>query len=293
MNRASAWIFRFLLLVTSQAWAAAPTTSAPTSGTGDIAQRCGALRDRWQDRLAQEHFTAVVAPPFVIAGDGGVQKLERYRDGTILAAQRALRATYFKNEPTEPIFILLFESEGPYRQLAKKWFNDDDVPHFGFYRQHDNVMLMNVSTGTGTLVHELVHALMRPDFRNAPGWFNEGLASLYEQCTLSNDSITGLVNWRLPALQRAIAQHKLRPLRELIDDPHFYREDLVGLNYAQARYLMLYLQEQRKLGDYYRAARDNHGTDLTGRGTLEQMIAPQTLDEFDAAWQRWVLSLPQ
>jgi hypothetical protein len=140
-------------------------------------------------------------------------------------------------------------------------------------------------------VEGAVHALMRPDFPNAPGWFNEGLASLYEQCTLSDDSITGLVNWRLPALQHAIAQHKLRPLRELMGDPHFYRDDLVGLNYAQARYLMLYLQAQGKLTEYYGAARDNHANDPTGRATLEQMIAPQTLDDFDAMWQRWVLSL--
>ena len=68
----------------------------------------------------------------------------------------------------------------PYRRLAKKWFDEDDVPHFGFCRR-DGTMLMNISTGGGTLVHELVHALIRPDFPNVPTWFNEGLASLYEQ----------------------------------------------------------------------------------------------------------------
>ena len=265
--------------------------AGPATSPLDISQKCDALREQWNDRFAQEHLAVVIAPPFVITGDGGMEKLERYRDGTVIASQRALQATYFEKQPTEPILIFLFESDGPYRRLAKKWFDDDDVPHFGFYRQRENVMFMNVATGTGTLVHELVHALMRPDFPRAPAWFNEGLASLYEQCTLNGDGITGLLNWRLPALKRAIEQKKLRPLRELMDDPQFYRDDRVGLNYAQARYFMLYLQEHGKLQEYYRRTRDNHENDPMGRATFEQLIAPQSLEEFDATWQQWVLKL--
>jgi hypothetical protein len=264
--------------------AAAPAT-APS-----IEQQCDQLLSNWKTRLDEEHFVAVVAPPFVIAGDGGQRQLERYRDGTILAARRAFRATYLEREPEEPILIFLFESEGPYRRLAKKWFDDEDVAHFGYFR-HDNIMLMNVATGTGTLVHELVHALMKPDFPGAPGWFNEGLASLYEQCTLNGDSITGLVNWRLPALQSAIRQDKLRPLRELIEDPKFYRDDLVGLNYAQARYLMMYLQETGKLRAFYTECRDHHDEDPTGLKSLEKAIGPQSLDAFEIDWRAWVLSL--
>ena len=86
-----------------------------------------------------------------------------------------------------------------------------------------------------------------------PSWFNEGLASLYEQCAISRDnrSITGLANWRLPALKQAIRRETLRPLRELIEDEHFYADDRVGMNYAQARYLLMYLQEKKLLTDYY------------------------------------------
>jgi hypothetical protein len=125
--------------------------------------------------------------PFVIAGNASQSQINRYRDVTILAAARALHAMYFDAEPTEPVLILLFESRGPYARLAKKWFDQDDVPHYGFYRRRQNIMLMNVGTGTGTLVHELVHALIAPDFPAVPDWFNEGLASLYEQCSIGRD----------------------------------------------------------------------------------------------------------
>jgi hypothetical protein len=273
-----------LLLVMPLLLAPAPA-SRPS-----VADKCDKLLAEWKDRFDEEKFTAIIAPPFVIAGDGGLAKLRRYRDATILASTRALQATYFEKQPDEPILILLFETEAPYKRLAKKWFNDDDVPHFGFFR-HDNIMLMNVGTGTGTLVHELVHALMKPDFPDVPSWFNEGMASLYEQCSLGGDSITGLKNWRLPALQKAIKDDRLRPLRELIEDPKFYRQDLVGLNYAQARYLMMYLQETGRLRKYYVSFREGHVGDPMGLKTLEKIVAPQGLEDFEKAWRAWVIAL--
>ena len=256
-----------------------------------IADKTQQLFDAWQPKLADAGLRAVVSAPYVIAGDGGVTRLGRYRDGTVLAAARALKGMYFEKDPPEPILILLFESEGPYRRLAKKWFDEDNVPHYGFYRHADRVMFMNVATGTGTLVHELTHALIAPDFPAVPSWFNEGLASLYEQCSIDGDTIQGHENWRLPGLQKAIRGGTLRPLKELIEDPSFYRGDLVGINYAQARYLMFYLQEHKLLQTYYRHFRDGVKEDPTGLKTLRSVLAPQSLEDFDKQWRAWVMEL--
>src|SRR5438309_1027878 len=78
-------------------------------------------------------------------------------------------------------------------------------------------------------------------------WFNEGLASLYEQSSVGDGTIKGLPNWRLPALQRAIRVGQLQSTAELISDLDFRAADRVGINYAQARYLMLYLQDHGQL----------------------------------------------
>jgi hypothetical protein len=261
------------------------------SSGATIEQKTRGMLEEWKPRLQGEKLGYLVAAPFVIAGDGTPGQLAAYRDRTILSAARALWGMYFDKRPAEPILILLFESEEPYRRLSKKWFDNDDVPYFGFYRQADRVMVMNVATGTGTLVHELTHALMAADFPEVPSWFNEGLASLYEQCTLGNDSIQGLVNWRLPALQQAIRDNKLRPLKELIADPRFYRSDLAGLNYAEARYLMMYLQERHLLVDYYRQFRDHAAADPSGFKTLQKLIGPGGIEEFDREWRLWVMQL--
>lgn len=256
-----------------------------------VARKTAALAEHWKPELQKQKLNCVVSAPFVIAGNGSEEQLARYRDGTILAAAKALKATYFDTDPQEPIIIFLFESEGPYRRLAKQWFNQGDVPHFGFYRHADRVMFMNVATGTGTLVHELTHALIAPDFPSVPAWFNEGLASLYEQCSLTPGTITGHENWRLPGLQKAVRGKTLRPLKELMEDPDFYRHDLVGLNYAEARYLMFYLQERKLLRAYYREFRDHAADDPTGLESLKKIIAPQPLDDFEAKWRAWVLTL--
>ena len=49
---------------------------------------------------------------------------------------------------------------------------------------------MNIGPGPGTLSHELVHPYMEANFPNVPAWFNEGLASLYEQPLKSAPAIT-------------------------------------------------------------------------------------------------------
>ena len=140
-------------------------------------------------------------------------------------------------------------------------------------------------------MHELVHALIAPDFPNVPDWFNEGLGSLYEQSSLGADRITGHENWRLPGLQRAIREGELRSLRELIEDGAFYDRERVGVNYAQARYLLMYLQEKGLLPEYYQRFRANAKDDPQGLKTLEALIKPKSLELFEKEWRKWVMGL--
>ena len=109
---------------------------------------------------------------------------------------------------------------------------------------------MNISTGGGTLVHEIVHPFVAANFPNCPAWFNEGLGSLYEQSGEVEGEIHGFTNWRLPRLQEAIRKGKLASFKTLCHttDTEFYEKDR-GTNYAQARYLCYYLQQKDLLQD--------------------------------------------
>jgi len=275
------WMIPCLLLLLAAGPATRPT----------VAEQSETLAASWADRLKAANFNVTVAPPFVIAGNLSPTQLAQYRDGTILGAKERLEKLYFKTPLDQPILILLFADAETYQRLALKWFNDKDVPHYGFYRHHDRTMLMNISTGGGTLVHELVHALVAPDFPNVPDWFNEGLASLYEQSSFDNNTIIGLPNWRLAGLQKAIRDGSLRSLEELIDDDNFRDDKLEGINYAQARYLMQYLQDRKQLTTFYARFRDGHEKDPTGLETLKSLVAPQSLEAFEKDWRAWVMTL--
>lgn len=287
-----------LLIALSAAAGGAAAISATTSRSAgsidsarELSDRCRELLTQWTARFDAEHLAYVIAEPYVIAGDTDRRQLEAYRDDTILAATRALQAEFFKARPDRPILILLFETDATYRRLSRAWFGDTNVSPYGYCRD-GSILVMNIRTGTGTLVHELTHALIRPDFPGVPDWFNEGLASLFEQCTIADQQIRGHVNWRLGGLQDAIRHGAaVRRLRDLIEDRQFYDADRRGLNYAQARYLLMYLQEKNLLETYYHRFRDHAGDDPTGLRTLEAVIAPQKLDEFEQQWQQWVMGL--
>jgi hypothetical protein len=258
--------------------------------------QCEAVAKELPTRLGDD-CRVIVRSPFVIAGNLSEDDLAAWHRRTIRPAAEAIANCYTKTAPSAPITILLFADEKSYRANAEKLFSDRGVSVYGYYKPSLRTMVMNISTGGGTLVHELTHALVDFDFPDIPDWFNEGLASLHEQCQFRSDEkgvkgpfIVGLVNWRLPALQKAIAEGRLRPLEELIGGDDF-RGRLEGLNYAQARYFCLYLQEQRLLRKLYHRFRDERRADRTGLKTVKSMFPEQSWDELNLAFRRWTGAL--
>src|SRR5262249_53445837 len=150
-------------------------------------------------------------------------------------------------------------------------------------------LFMNIATGGGTLVHEIVHPYVEADFPAAPPWLNEGLGSLFEQSAERGGRIVGLTNWRLAGLQRTIAHGRLASFRALtaLDSDAFYNDDR-GTNYAQSRYLLYYLQEQGLLRDFYRAFRDGRADDPTGYATLVRSLDERDMAAFQERWERYV-----
>ena len=147
--------------------------------------------------------------------------------------------------------------------------------------------------GSGTVVHELVHAFTAASFPNMPTWFDEGLGSLYEACGERGGRIHGFINWRLPGLKRAIRAGKLPPFARLMAHSHeaFTHKDSSDRNYAQARFLCYYLQQQGKLRTYYRRFRANRALDPTGLTTLKLVLGIKDTAAFQRRWERWVLGL--
>ncbi len=261
--------------------------SAPAYPTPALAKACAIRADGL--RRKYKDFEAISEPPFVVAGDLPASALRRHAEGSVIRPARVMWASYFTEKPDKPITILLFDGNSGYGQYARGDYPGGDFPYFGYYTHGTRTMAMNIRTGGGTLVHELTHALIVYDFADVPSWFNEGLASLHEQCTVGERDITGLVNWRLPGLQAAIRERKLRPLRDLVSQRDFYGAR-GGTNYAQARYFCLYLQKLGLLGKFYKHFRDNHAAADADAAAIEHVLG-QKLEAVEKEYVAWVNTL--
>ena len=239
-----------------------------------------------------ERDRIIVRPPFVIGGDLSEAELDRYYVQTILPTKRALDLAYFDCGPDKPLTLLLYSNERAYRDAAWKLDRRNTTNYYGYYVRSEKRIVVNIGTGEGTLAHELTHALGHFDFPNMPEWFDEGLASLYEEADFSEDGLqlNGLSNWRLNHLLSAMQKRRLGTLESLISAREI-REETQAIEYAHARYFCLYLQERGLLPFFYRKFRDRAGSDPSGLRTLCEILGEENLDPVDRNFRQWVIAL--
>jgi hypothetical protein len=261
--------------------------SPPPSEPDPLVARCAALAER-----GGPGFSAFPSPPFAVVGDERPEVVRGRAEHTVAWAVRLLKAEYFEHDPAATIDIWLFKDEASYMANAERLFGEIPDTPFGYYSPTAGALIMNIATGGGTLVHEIVHPYVEANFPDCPVWFNEGLGSLYEACTEDEGRIRGVSNWRLPALQTAIRRGELASFEELtkLTEDAFYGDDS-GLYYAQARYLCQYLQDQELLRRYYREFHRTRATDPTGYATLAKILASEDMAAFQSRWEAYVLGL--
>lgn len=276
--RVHSWlIFLFFFVV--------PFASAFTQA--DYEDHAAGLRQK-----APAGFAVVIQSPFVVLGDEPGDTVRLRSERTIKWAVDLLKQDYFPKDPDSIIDIWLLKDNASYERYSKEIFKTDPPSPFGYYLDQERAMVMNIRTGAGTLVHEIVHPFLQTNFPACPVWLNEGLASLYEQCGERSGHIHGYTNWRLPALQTAIRKRQLPSFKKLclMDEDEFYTRDR-GTNYGQARYLCYYLQEQGLLLSYYRQLVDSQAVDPTGYKTLKIILGVEDMDDFKKTWEQFILTL--
>jgi hypothetical protein len=272
---------------------ATPAKSEPRKN-----QANGPLPDRYAEhiaalktRLAKTHLGKVqirVEDPFVVIGDGTAEELEQDA-GTVRWAVQHLEADFFKARPNRILDVYLFRDAESYERGVELLTGHEPSTPYGFYSRSDNGLFMNIGTGGGTLVHEIVHPYVEADFPDAPPWLNEGLGSLFEQSASRDGHIIGLTNWRLGGLKRAIAEKRVPTFKALthLGDNEFYGDDS-GVNYAASRYLMFYMQEHGKLRDFYVAFRAARSKDPSGYATLVSALGEEDMTAFETRWRAYV-----
>jgi hypothetical protein len=237
-------------------------------------------------------FSIVVEPPFVVVGDEPLELVRLRAARTVRWATAQLKRAYFAKDPEAIITVWLLKDAASYERTTLRLFGEQPGTPYGFYSRAKRVLVMNIATGGGTLVHEMVHPFIESNFPGCPPWFNEGLGSLYEQSSERDGGIVGLTNWRLAGLQAAIRRRALPSFKALaaMSSKQFYDEDR-GSNYAQARYLLYYLQERGLLRRYYAAFARGRAADPSGHQTLAATLGERDLAAFQKRWEAFVLKL--
>ncbi len=241
--------------------------------------------------LGEDTHVERVEDYFFVASNDSMPKFIEYKQ-TISRVFRYLYEDYFTRKPERPIRVYLFRDKSSYDSYCRATYEKPPATPYGFYMSRERKMVMNISTGMGTLAHELVHPLLSEDFPGVPSWFNEGFASLFEQSGDRRGKMVGFVNWRLPKLRQLLKINKAVPLADLMKTTteQFYGEDDRGVHYATARYLCLFLQDHGLLIPFFKEFKATAADDPTGAKAL-QKVSGKTPAELEPVWRDWVLGL--
>jgi hypothetical protein len=239
-------------------------------------------------------FSIVIQKPFVVIGDEPRKVVQQRAEDTVKWAVDRLKQDFFNNDPNAILDIWLFKDKASYEKHVRLLFGDTPSTPYGYYSPSHKALIMNIATGGGTLVHEIVHPFIEANFPACPPWLNEGLGSLYEQCGDVDGHIHGFTNWRLPGLQNAIEAKRVPSFKTLteMDARAFYNDDK-GTNYAQARYLCYYLQEKDVLRKFYKEFVARQKEDPSGYKSLQKVLAEADMVAFKIRWEKYVMGLSQ
>ncbi len=271
---------------------AVPKPSEPPSVTlpngpspAEISQHVQELK-----KTLPKGFGVTYEAPFLLIGTASVrehgQKFTRWFD-------TLLEQDFLANPPTGVQEVWLFSENASYVKISRDLFNTDPDTPYGYYLSSRNALVMNIGPGYGTLSHELVHPYMHRAWPDVPAWLNEGLASLFEFPAEKDRHLVGKVNWRLPSLQQALKAKQVPSFHALthLSDRAFYDDDR-GTNYAQARYLIYWLQERGLLRTFIQRALALKDDDPSGWKALSEVLEGDPDAQFKT-WSKFTLGLNQ
>ncbi|OGV43898.1 MAG: hypothetical protein A2X48_05390 [Lentisphaerae bacterium GWF2_49_21] len=254
----------------------------------DLMQHVRNLKQKYAGRK----LNYIVEPPFVVVGDLDAVTLKGFSEKTIRWTVNMLMKSYFEYYPSRILTIWLLKDADSFGEYCKLITGNDPHTPYGFYSSQNDCLIMNIGTGGGTLVHEIVHPFIEANFPGCPSWLNEGLGSLYEQCSERNGQIAGLTNWRLAGLQKAIKRNDLPDFETLTGySVNEFYGGTKGDNYAQSRYLCYYLQEKGLLVKFYKEFNANYHDDPTGYKSLMKILDVKDMKQFQSDWQKYVMKL--
>jgi Tfp pilus assembly protein PilF len=177
------------------------------------------------------------------------------------ASEKEIRRVALKLEQFREVFMRLFPNirfNTPVPTTVVVFKNDNSYAPFkpsantaGYFQSGPDVNYITLTTEIrpgqdpfNVIFHEYTHLLVNNTFKNAPVWFNEGLAEYYSTFSLTDDQKVAL---GMPIGNHVylLRQSKMLPLRTLLQvdhkSPHYNERNKQSIFYAQSWAFMHYL----------------------------------------------------
>jgi len=181
MRMLSLRLWRWLLVVPF-VWTAEASAAAFTDA--QYAAHIAVLKKK----LPGKEFSIVLEKPFVVVGDLPARELRKnWAAGTVRWATQKLKAAYFKKDPIHILDVWLFKDKASYEKHAQALWGSKPSTPYGYYSSFNRALVMNIATGGGTLVHEIVHPFVEANFPGCPRGSMRGSA----RCTNRARSVRG------------------------------------------------------------------------------------------------------
>ena len=90
--------------------------------------------------------------------------MKEHSEKTIKWAVDKLKQDFFTQDPKEILDIWLFKDADSYQRNTLALFGEKPGTPYGYYSSTHKALIMNISTGGGTLVHEIVHPFVEANF---------------------------------------------------------------------------------------------------------------------------------
>jgi tetratricopeptide (TPR) repeat protein len=204
--------------------------------------------------LAKDSWVSVRSRNFLVIGNGSEKdnqnvalKLEQFRDAISQMFPRIVTSS------PVPTTVIVFKSDSSYRPFKANSTNA------GYFQPGPDVNYITLTTDVQgsqdpftIIFHEYTHLLVNNTIRNAPTWFNEGLAEYFSTFSITGDQRV--------QIGRPIASHvyllrqvRMLPLKTLFQvdpkSPYYNERAKQSIFYAQSWALTHYLilhQDQRR-----------------------------------------------
>ncbi|HEX8843039.1 MAG TPA: tetratricopeptide repeat protein [Pyrinomonadaceae bacterium] len=218
-----------------------------------------------------EQWTSVQSKNFLLVGNAGEReirkvaaRLEQFRE----AFMHLLPVEHF--DSTVPMTVMVFRTDDAYRPF-EPLYQGRPAGVAGFFLSSQEVDYITLSVDSkhvrspyALAFHEYVHLLVRNSFRNAPVWFNEGLAEYYSTFEIADGKRVTLGK-PIQSRVRILRQRELLPLETLFKvdgaSEHYNEQAKREIFYAESWALVHYL-----LSGPRRVQLSNY-LDLLGKGS--------------------------